>query len=255
MTIITFIILLVLLCIGYLISHQQNNKPLLGIDILGLAKHRSGSFSQVSRNTEVVGVLWGSFGDVRNNLGEILSEGHVKTVRIHVADGTCIRNKLCDKRAIQYTDYSKFIKRVKEIREFMDNFPDVTVYISPYLEHDETRRKVVRKWYMIISNYYPSAKLVCNAFKGWCPKKYMREKHGCVKGGDLISLDGSDKVCRNIIQNNRSAKMVLHWIPANNCRDNISLSNFIFPSKRDESKCTTSKQFSKQIRDLFRWPK
>ena len=196
----------------------------VGLDLLGLAKHDVQIIKRELPSGISIGFLDGTFGDPYKNLKVLLDSGKVTSVRIHLWDHICYRNRVCPKGTPLATDIRRVTNRTKRFAKFMLDYPNVTQYISPALEHDVKDRDVVTKWFSEIVKEAPLAIPVCSAFTGYCPKlvngkKILSEKHGCKAKGDIISPDGESHFdCNNFTYKSQGKEIVYSWINQNNGR-------------------------------------
>lgn len=174
-----------------LFATSSRAEALKGLDVLGVAKMQGKIIAEEIDPATWIGWLENTFGDAHPQVRPILDSGKVPVVRVHLIDGTCIRNRVCPKGAPGYRSYGELEKRAVRLRELMSAYPHITLYVSPYLEHDEKDPKVVTEWYKILNRVLPQAYKVCSAFTGVCANGTLKEKHGNQVTGDLVSNDGA----------------------------------------------------------------
>lgn len=182
--------------------------PIYGLDILGLAKHDANMISQELDSNSVIGVLMGTFGDIRPNLSILIKTGKVIAVRLHGIDGTT-NNHGCFGSV---TDPNFLIGKLKIAKAFADQYPQVKWYFSPVLEHGCTQSSIVQTWYNLTRKYFPQATPVCSSNGvGVCIAGMLRENHGGGSGqivsGDGISTFDTD----SIAYRSAGSVLVLSW--------------------------------------------
>lgn len=207
----------------FLLSNNLHAQQ-VGLDLLGLAKHDIQMVKSELESGMSLGFLDGTFGDPYPNLKVLLDSGRITSVRIHLWDHTCYRNRVCPRGTPPATDIRRVTNRTKRFTKFMQAYPNVKQYISPALEHDVKDQAVVNKWFFAIVKEAPLVIPVCSAFTGYCPstvgtKKILKEKHGCKAKADIISPDGESHFdCNNFTYNSQAKKIVYSWINQNNGR-------------------------------------
>lgn len=169
-----------------------------GLDILGLAGQDIKVVKATLKPQVGLGALVGTFGDIFSPLRQCLDTGKVAFLRIHLGDGTCIRNHSCASGSVQYSNYPELIQRAKAVERICHAYPTVPCYTSPFLEHDSKDKSQVNKWYDIIREYNPSSTPVVSAFTGYRPPGILQEYHGNSAKGDIVSNDGESYFDSNI---------------------------------------------------------
>lgn len=201
-----------------LLAGSASAEPIYGQDTLGLAQHNVQVLAEEIDANSAIGVLDVTFGDPYPKLKRLLDTGKVRAVRMHLIDGTCIRNHVCPPGAPGYADLDTLKKRVKRLHLFAGAYPGVAWFVSPWLEHDCKDRELVKKWFQIIAVEAPEMVPVCSAFTGFCPPGPLKESHG-FKSGDIISPDGIDHVdLDSIAYRSMGRAIVFSWRPQNNGR-------------------------------------
>lgn len=201
------------------------------IDALGLAMHNAEVLAQEMDPGMGLGFLLGTFGDPFPKADRVMSSGKIVASRTHLANGTCIRNQVCDKDELRYTDFKKLEVRALVTGRWCDKWRIKDCFINPFLEHDEKDRNIVNQWFKIIRRAAPNAIPVCSAFTGWCPPGVLREAHG-FKRGDIVSPDGiSHTDIDSAAYREYGRLMTCSWIPPNNGRVSGEKS-FIMPKLR-----------------------
>lgn len=181
----------------------------MGLDLLGLA--RLELKNHVYNSVQVVGVLDHTFG---NPYPKLVKFKHLKLIRVHLLNGT-LNNHACAPR------YTQLIRAKNRLYQFSLNHPKIDIYASPSLEHGCTRKGVVHRWFSKLSKFIP----VCSAYKGYCPKNVLIEKHGANARGDIASNDGA------ALGKLRGKVINLLWHPCMNGRQGLG-PEFLPPSER-----------------------
>lgn len=210
---------------------RQAGDHRVGIDALGLAKHNAKVLKDEMPAESALGFLDETFGDPYEKATEILKSGKVKAVRIHLIDGTCIRNRVCPRGAPTYTSYRELERRAKRAYRWCTENSVAECYVSPFLEHDEKNKAVVDRWYNILRSTAPGLKYVCSAFTGYCPDAVLIERHGARRGA-IASPDGISHADLDSIAYRDNGKLItFSWLPENNGRV-TGEEGFIMPKLR-----------------------
>lgn len=218
--------------------------------MLGLARHDAKVVAGIIPEDFALGVLDETFGDIYPALHTILKKKKLKILRVHLIDGTCIRNKVCEKGAPGYKNVNELISRAVRLKRFMSSYPNTRVLVSPFLEHDEQDKKLVTSWFKAIAQH-TDFELVCNPFTGYCPKKVgtrkiLRESHGCNTDKPIVSPDGvSGFDCNNFTYGDTS-EIEFSWIPQNNGRFTGD-KKFTMPKERRKANFTNRNELRQQI--------
>lgn len=186
----------------------------------------------------------------------VLSDPRPKAIRVHLANGPCLRNKRCgpyevfaketvasanrkikrgDKRLMQ-----KFGRVVNRFAKRLENTRGVlSCYVSPVLESDLNGR--ARR---ILLDYVglrlPACRLVDSIVRGRCLEGAICEKHGdkpSLPDVCIADLDGSfvdDAAIPDYLQLTRKCELSYIWDVGFNC--NIRGGSFVDPRARDCSK-------------------
>lgn len=137
-----------------------------------------------------IGVLDGTFGDVAPALDKLLATGKVSMWRAHLINGTCWRNRVCEKGEPRPNDIPAMQKRAAKFEALYKKYPHIPYFLSPVLEHDEKDPRVVQNWVQKVREAAPNAGIVISAFSGATLPGIRVEKHGNQAKGDIISNDG-----------------------------------------------------------------
>ena len=187
---------------------QVTSYPVYGLDLLGLAKLDAETIAKQIDNNSAIGALAGTFGDIRPNLARLLDTQKVVAVRIHLIDGTPL-NHAC---AGNVTSLSLLKKKIALVKNLMQQYANVTVYLSPVLEYSCKDQNIVNAWFALINHDYPTAIPVCSTNgQGFCPSGVLKEMHGG-GSGDVVSGDGVSTFDTNSIKYRSAGKyLVLSW--------------------------------------------
>jgi hypothetical protein len=207
-------------------------------------------------NVPVIRTGWleNTFGDDCPCVSQLLNDERPKEVRVHIANGPCMRNRRCGRYEIFYghtiASSNRAIKRgdkrllgkfervlAKLAGRLAGSRGPLTCYVSPVLESDndiETRRLLHR----LTASYLPSCTLVDNPLRGSCLRGAVCERHGPTPGLTrpcVADLDGStvDKnSVATFLRTTRHCDMSLVWSLGLNCNGHHT-SGFIDPRKRN----------------------
>lgn len=178
-----------LLALFFLVS-SVSAEPYYGYDILGLAKQPIKMIAEEFEPGYCVGVLQGTFGNVIPNLKKLLNTGKVACFRAHLGNGVCKRNNNCGPGEFKPHQFKVLRNRIIAFENLATLHPGVKCYLSPYLEHDEKNKEIVKAWGSLIRKHAPSCEVVVNAFTGYVPPDVIQEKHGSTVEAASISTDG-----------------------------------------------------------------
>lgn len=157
-----------------------------GYDFLGLAKQDCSYIAKAIDSGTAIGVLQGTFGDIRPCLKTILDTGKIIAVRTHSIDGT-VSNHACSGNVVSLGYLSQ---KLKIMRAFALNYPKIKWYDSPVLEHGCRDPRIVNGWFAQIKKDWPETTPVCSSNgQGYCPSGILKENHGG-GAGDVTSGDG-----------------------------------------------------------------
>lgn len=208
------------------------------------------------KNASVIRTGWleHTFGEECPCVDRLLADKRPKEVRIHLANGPCLRNKRCGKyeifhgysvasanRAIKRKD-DRLLNRFRRVAEraasrLAQGRAPLTCYVSPVLESDfdEQARSVLHS---LTATYFPSCRIVDNPLRGRCIKGTICERHGpnpglarpCIADldGSVANRDGTYE----FLKRTKHCRMSLVWTPEMNCNSHLS-QPFIDPRKRN----------------------
>lgn len=206
----------------------------------------------------IVGWLEDSFGSKCPCANRILSSSKQKTIRVHIANSPCLRNRRCERHDIfwGYTVASanravrvknsrlmrRFIYVVDRLKRRIEaSRGGLTCYVSPCLECDlhETSRKILGS---LVRSALPNCTFVDNPLKGDCLKNSVCERHGNdpkLRAPCISDLDGTElKTDVDIVRyyrNTMQCDLRYYWSSWMNCnggKDTSPMPRFTSPSER-----------------------
>lgn len=223
----------------------------------------------------VTGWLEESFGSVCECGKRVLASRKDKTIRVHLINSPCMRNKRCDKSDVLYKQSiasasRKMVKPRSDVRRKFDRVLErfkrrlaaskgtVTCYVSPCLECDlyGSARKAMLN---AVSVALPQCVLVDNPLKGSCVEGTVCERHGdnpklsspCIADLDGVEAESVIDI-RRYYRNTRECDLRFYWSSWMNCngvKDTriASTSRFVPPSER---RCDSSQVKFKQAGNI-----
>lgn len=206
-----------------------------GLDLLGLARM---DVRMLLRNIEpetAIGVLAGTFGDYRPNLTKLLDSGKVPAVRVHLSNGSCARNRVCEVGEPRAIDYRLIGQRAKRVEALANLYPEVEFFVSPRLEYDETDGSIHRNWVEVLMHNAPTCRMIFSPFAGSVPKNAATERHGNHAKGTIISNDGEALSDAPADWAEGGSFLSLAWLHTMNGRGSSQHDVFVVPSKRKAS--------------------
>lgn len=223
---------------------------MIGLDLLGLAKHDLKNIIPYLQPGTAIGALMGTFGGPLPKLEVLIKTGKIAAVRVHLTNGCGYRNgnaePAFDPKA---TDYVALAKRAKAVEALAKKYPATKFYVSPRLEHDEKDPKVVNQWIKILKESAPSCTIVISAFTGYVPKGFLVEKHGNGAKADIISNDGESLTDADAAYLKNGKLITFAWIHTMNGRGPGDKA-FLVPSKRKPDSFSTAKDIDYCMRWL-----
>lgn len=213
----------------------------------------------------ILSYLENTFGERCKCANELLSDPRPKTLRVHLIQSVCMRNKRCGRYEALwgYTvasasraalnpksrlrkRFSKILARFKARIEGVDG---LTCYVSPCLECDlyEKPRRVLAG---LVSDTLPTCNIVDNPYRRRCLPGTICEKHGptpklaapCIV--DLDGVDGNDVDVKEWVEKYKHCDLQFYWELWMNC----IRGDFIDPRKRN---CSYPKSVFTQTKDLL----
>jgi len=214
----------------------------------------------------VTGWLEESFGDKCECGKRILRSTKEKTLRIHLINSPCMRNKRCDKSDVLYKQSiasanRKMVKPRSDVRRKFNRVllrfkrrlesakGSMTCYVSPCLECDlygPARKTMLAA----VSAHLPNCVLVDNPLKGHCIEGTVCERHGIdpkLSRPCIADLDGMEAESlfdlKRYYRNTKECDLRFYWSSWMNCSGvkefdaSNPTSRFISPSKR---RCNSS---------------
>lgn len=221
---------------------------------------------ELYKNKDSLTISWleNTFGNKCQCLTPLLNDARPKTIRAHLIQSPCMRNKRCGRyealwgynaasasRAAK-NPKSRLRKRFAVILErFRQRIEgkELTCYVSPCLEcdlHESARKELAT----LVSVALPSCNIVDNPYRQRCLSKYICEKHGVSPGLSapcIIDLDGIDGATIDIkkwVAKYQYCDLQLYWEPWMNCIANVK--QFVDPQKRN---CNLSDNKQKLIKE------
>lgn len=180
----------------------------------------------------------------------ILKDSRLKTIRVHLVNSPCMRNKRCGSYEVLYKEtaasaskkiikgdkkllakYDAVLKRFKARIKGMDN---LKCYVSPCLECDlnaKARKVLIDRTKAAV----PQCTIVDNPYRQPCLKGYVCEKHGVnpkISPPCIVDLDGIDGSTINVekwVSKYKACEIIYYWEPWMNC----IRGSFIDPRKRN----------------------
>ena len=200
------------------------------------------------------GWLEHTFGEQCPCVDKLLQDERPKEVRVHVANGPCLRNRRCgsyetfhgfeivsaqrsllanNRRIIRR--YTKVLDRLRE--RLAKSRGPLTCYVSPVLESDFNGR--TRKLlYSLTASALPGCTLVDNPLRGKCIRGTVCERHGPAPGltppciADLDGIDASEVSVPKYLRETKACDMSFVWSVGLNCNGHHS-QTFIDPRQRN----------------------
>lgn len=200
------------------------------------------------------GWLEQTFGEECPCVDRLLRDKRDKIIRVHIANGPCLRNGRCgryeifsgftiasanrDIKRAKSRIVARFTKVISRLQERLaKSRGGLTCYVSPVLESDldEQARTILHN---LTASYLPSCTLVDNPLRGKCIRGTVCEKHGpnprlskpCI--ADLDGIDAQTISVPKFLRKTKACDMSLIWSVGLNCNGHHS-PTFIDPRKRD----------------------
>lgn len=239
------------------ISLSASAQP-LGVSYLGICNPtwQCGRSIKALEGQDTIRTGWieGTFGNSCDCADRLLQDPRPKEVRVHLANGPCMRNRRCGRHEVFYgytiASSNRAIKRgdrrlakrfervaVRTRERIGRSRGPLTCYVSPVLEsdNDAEARKILHR---LAGAYLPGCTLVDNPLRGKCIRGTVCERHGPDPGlsrpciADLDGAWGKDVSISAFVRNTRRCDMSLLWTPELNCNDSRG-HTFIDPRKRN----------------------
>lgn len=161
-----------------------------GLDTLALAKMDPKVIAEELPPGWNLGVLEHTFGDPLPNLEAVAKTGKLGGFRVHLRNGTCYRNGVCEAIEPKLNDLTQLSKDAKKYEAFHQRYPALKCFISHTLEHDEKNAATVQTWIDTVKKAAPSCEVVNSVFTGASGRSALNEQHGNRARGDIVSNDG-----------------------------------------------------------------
>lgn len=200
------------------------------------------------------GWLEKTFGDRCPCVDRLLQDERPKEVRVHIANGPCLRNRRCGRyelfhghtiasaqRDIKRNNsriIPKYLKVLDRLRKRLQKSRGpLTCYVSPVLESDfdEQARAILHS---ATASNLPSCTLVDNPLRGKCIRGTICERHGPNPGltppciADLDGIDASKVSVPKFLRQTKACDMSFIWALGLNCNSHHS-QTFIDPRERN----------------------
>lgn len=214
------------------------------------------------------GWLEQTFGEACPCVDRLLQDERPKEIRVHVANGPCLRNNRCGSYEIFHgfrivsaggavrnprsRVVRKFTRVLDRLRARLEKSRGpLTCYVSPVLESDfdGRTRKILHS---LTASYLPGCTLVDNPLRGKCIGGTVCERHGPNPGltspciADLDGIDAKEVSVPEYLRQTKSCDMSFVWSAGLNCNSHHA-SAFVDPRKRN---CAQS---GADIEALVRW--
>lgn len=192
-----------------------------------------------------------TFGERCRCADYVLSRQKPKIVRVHIANGPCLRNRRCGKyeifhsRSVRWFD-AKIRQRHPKLMKRFDRWArliaaklaqasgELECFVSPVLESDfgvRASRILLERVRALI----PQCVAVDSPHRRGCVRGEVCERHGLdleLKAPCISDMDGEGGSAREIkmwMRKNASCDMLLFWRPKFNC---LSPGRFVDPRER-----------------------
>lgn len=222
------------------------------------------------RYTDIIRTGWieQTFGSRCTCADELLQDERPKEIRVHLANGPCLRNARCGRGEVFYgfsvasanrdlqrptsTIAKRFEKLAKRLKERLQRARGALIcYISPIMEADIRERQRLTL-HRIAGAYLPNCTLVDNPHKRPCLPDTVCEQHGptvAVKPPCITDLDGVSAYDTHVptyLRSSAKCDLSFLWTHGFNCnKQGESFSGE--PSKRD------CRGVSNDIERLVKW--
>lgn len=248
---------LILIAVGTTISSSARAQT-LAASYLALC-HRDWACEeslQVFDGLPVIRVGWleHTFGKACGCVDTVLQDERPKEVRVHIANGPCLRNKRCGRYEIFHgftiASANRNVRRprgrvIKRFTSVLSRLKGrlsrargpLTCYVSPVLESDLNvrARKILLR---LTSSYLPGCVLVDNPLRGNCIRGTVCERHGPNPGlaapcvSDLDGISAREVSVANFATDTKDCDLSFIWLPEFNCNQPHS-QTFTDPRKRN----------------------
>lgn len=188
----------------------------------------------------IVGWLEDSFGVVCECANKILRQDKSKTIRVHLANGPCLRNRRCERHDVFYGYTITSANRAAQIpnsrlRKRLDVLANrlkqrieqskgpLTCYVSPCLEcdlHVPARKALINS----VSATLPSCVIVDNPLKAACIRGTVCERHGIAPSLErscIADMDGTEAKSvldlRSFYSKTKQCDVRFYWTAWMNC--------------------------------------
>lgn len=224
----------------FALAARQPRGP-LGYDYLALKHQRwpiAETVTLLPYGSHIGTLTDDTFGKDNANIVRLLKSGKVRSFRVHLANGSCLRNRKCERREMlsgftpatlnaamrrgRASLVARFCGRAEIVNFWAQTFPSVRFYLSGILEHNLERRaasrllSVLKRCAPSVTAYVDNPeRLNYRPIRG-----ALVEQHGVNVLGDIVSLDGvvpSDVRLSAWLKKHRTKRRYI-WRPSFNCR-------------------------------------
>lgn len=231
-----------------LVSTETRADP--GLSYLALCQRTWPCATALSafNNTDTIRVGWieGTFGRTCSCANTLLQDPRPKVIRVHLANGSCLRQGTCGRYEVFYRQtvasanrrikqgnrllLGRFTAEAKRLAKRLKvSSGPLTCYVSPVLESD-LDQVANAKLAAIAAKYLPGCRLVDNPRSGACRPGVVCETHGlfprlsapCIADLDGATVSDSDKA--DFLQRTSSCDISFIWTPEMNCNNSSTLS-------------------------------
>lgn len=188
----------------------------------------------------IVGWLEDSFGSSCQCADTILSQDKPKTIRVHLANGACLRNRRCEPHDVLFgytiasatraakIPSSRLRKRLdvlaKRLKQRIEQSKGALIcYVSPVLESDfngPTRKALISAVFAVL----PNCIVVDNPLRSSCLRGTVCERHGIdpnLQQPCIADLDGteakSELDLKTYYANTKQCDILFYWSAWMNC--------------------------------------
>ena len=208
------------------------------------------------QDTITTGWLEDSFGNSCECANTILKSEKPKTIRVHLANGPCLRNNRCRRGDVFYgytiaSANRAALKAESILRDRLNRLAirlksridssrgPLNCYVSPCLECDlngPARKALIDS----VSGYLPGCVVVDNPLRSSCLRGTVCERHGIspgLKRPCISDLDGTEAKSavdlKAFYRNTRQCDIRFYWSAWMNCNPIGNTPRFVDPSARD----------------------
>jgi len=189
----------------------------IGLDILGVA-HKNFPLRRIRHfipRGSAIGALDGTFGPLPKKVERLIRTGKFPIFRIHLNWDPLHR----------IVPMRRLIKRAKVYERIALKYPDIQIYLSHSLEHNERNRRRVMRRMSALRRYAPHCTPVNCIWRGVVLNGEINEAHGPrteLPKPFFVSMDGSlIGDTKSWLRANSAAKLRFLWTPRFNLRSHL----------------------------------